>query len=411
MERVRRRSPGGVLPPVSDWYSNPRSVHAASMQPADPRSVHRMLPMYEPTPLRDDPALARALGVSKLWIKDERWRLGLPSFKVLGASYALYHALRDRLGCTADWTSLADWQAAAAMLGPLTLAAATDGNHGQAVAYLARLLGGSAVIAVPARVSTARIEAIRAEGATVEIVNGTYDDAVAEVARLDGNHLVISDVAWDGYEQIPRWVIAGYEAIFAEIDEQLAAVDARQPSAVLVQAGVGALACAAVRHWRSRSWDTPVIIAVEPHDAACVLTGLRARRPQLVSGPHRSMMAGLNCGLVSPVALPVLVAGLDGAITVTDAHVRAAMRLLGSAGICGGETAAGGVAGLLALRSSPPTVRSALGLDGASEVLVICTEGISNRGYAANPQSTSGAEGAGSNEQRPVKLANWRRPF
>src|SRR3954447_22714717 len=219
-----------------------------------PIVFHRRLPGYAPTPLIEAPAIAAALGVGHLWVKDESRRCGLPSFKILGASYAVYRALVERVGTAEpaweDWDTFRRW---VAPLRPLTLAAATDGNHGRAVAHMARILDFEAHISVPAGTAQARIDAIQSEGARVTVVDGTYDDAVLRSAAEAGPRcLVISDTSWPGYEAIPRQVIAGYSTIFAEVDATLAASGTAGPDLVAVQMGVGALAAAVVGHYAMR---------------------------------------------------------------------------------------------------------------------------------------------------------------
>ena len=203
--------------------------HRTSALPPDARpgaavhAFHQRLPGYERTPLRDMPALAAACGVGRVLVKDESSRLGLPAFKILGASWATYRVLCDRLGGEPEWTTLDDLAAVVAdRLGPLRLVAATDGNHGRAVAHMARLLGLSATILVPDGTADARIDGIASEGAEVIVAPGTYDDAVSLSAEMAGERdLVISDTSWPGYEDPPRWVIEGYATIFAEIDAAL----------------------------------------------------------------------------------------------------------------------------------------------------------------------------------------------
>jgi diaminopropionate ammonia-lyase len=372
-----------LLPGVPAWHVNPLAGHTvADGHPRlpDVSSVHHSLPGYAPTPLREAPSLASVVGLRRLWIKDESSRLGLPSFKVLGAAYALQRALSMRLGLTSDqWTGFDSWQRAAAAAHPLTLVTATDGNHGRAVAHLARLLGLDAHVLVPADMAETRVRAIRDEGARVDRVDGSYDDAIAMLGQFTGpRELVLSDTSWAGYETIPRWVIQGYATIFAETDRQLTAAGAAAPDLVIIQAGVGALASAAVHHWR-RTPDTATrIITVEPCDAACVLAALASGEAKPVPAPHRSIMAGLNCGMVSSVALPSLVAGLAAAIAIDDLHATAAVRLMHQAGFATGETGAAGFAALLALRASDEETRTALHIDDIKDVLILCTEGVTD---------------------------------
>jgi diaminopropionate ammonia-lyase len=357
------------------FFRNPAARQQIDLPPPSraPLELHRRLPGYTATPLVEAPALAAQLGVGRLWLKDESCRLGLPAFKILGASWAVLYALTEQHGSFQPWATLGELRAQIAPLG-LTLVAATDGNHGRAVARMANALGCAASILVPAGTTPARIDALEAEGAHVTVVDGSYDDAVAQSAALAGpRSLVISDTSWPGYERIPREVIAGYSTIFHELDDQLAAIGAPAPDVVVVQMGVGALAAAVVQHYRHTGG--PRLIGVEPERAACVLASLEAGRIVDVPGPHDSIMAGLNCGAPSLLAWPLL-QSLDAALAVDDALAREAMRLLAEGGITAGETGAAGVAGLLALRESPE--RAALGLGPQSSVLALVTEGATD---------------------------------
>jgi diaminopropionate ammonia-lyase len=359
---------------------NPGRVHVASAAPADggddPLALHRRLPGYAPTPLVRADALAASLGLGALWVKVESERLGLPAFKILGASWATYRLLASRLGHEPSWSTIDELRAALAPLGPLTLVAATDGNHGRAVARVARLLGYGARILVPAGTAQARIDGIESEGAEVSVVDGTYDDAVAASAALAGDRvLVVSDTSWDGYTDVPAWVIDGYSTILFEADAQLAGSDAGVPDVVVVQMGVGALAAAVTRHYSDRA----AVVVVEPESAACGLRSAEAGRPVFVPGPHDSIMAGLNCGTVSLIAWPVLWRGVDVFVAVDDAAAEQAMRDLADVGIEAGETGGAGLAGLRALVESADGGAGAVagGLTGR-RVLVICTEGATD---------------------------------
>ena len=364
---------------------NPAARPAATMAPPPrtPLGLHRRLPSYAVTPLHDAPILAKANGVGRVWVKDESSRLGLPAFKMLGASWASYRAVAERLGQDPEpWSSLEELHDRLRPLRPLTLAAATDGNHGRAVARMAALLGFDADVYVPHGTATARIDAIEGEGARVTVVDGDYDAAVAAAATTaEARCLVIQDVAWPGYEQVPAWVVEGYGTIFWEVDDQFATRGEEGPDVVMVPVGVGGLAAAAVRHWRRRGLGRPPrLIGVEPLAAACVLHSLQAGRIVTVPGPHHSIMAGLNCGTPSLVAWPSLRTGLDAVVAVGDERARQAMRDLAAAGIVAGETGAASLAGLAELTGGPEAgrLRDALGLAADARVLLLCTEGATD---------------------------------
>ena len=326
---------------------------------------HRRFPGYAPTRLVDAPGLAAELGLASVSVKDESQRLGLPSFKILGASWAVYQLLVRRLGHDPEWRDLDELRTALAPLGPLTLVAATDGNHGRAVAHMARLLGYAARVFVPVGTAPARIDGIESEGAPVTVVDGSYDDAVrASAALATDDVLVVSDTSWEGYTDVPRTVIEGYATIFAEIDEQLT----DPPEVVMVPMGVGALAAAVAQHYAARA----TIIVVEPLSAACGMASAEAGHPVEVAGPHDSIMAGLNCGMVSIIAWPTVAAGTDVFVAVDDAAAEQAMRDLAEIGVVAGETGAAGLAGLRAAAAT-----RSLDLAGR-RVLVLCTEGATD---------------------------------
>lgn len=364
------------------WNDHERDRLASNRPSNAPLAFHRRLPGYASTPLVDGSSVADQLGLGAVWIKDESLRLELPSFKMLGASWATYRTLCDRLGATPDWADVRELAALLSGLRPLRLAAATDGNHGRAVARMARLLDLDADIFVPSNMVGARIDAIKSEGASVTVVDGDYDDAVRRSAEEAGDAcLVISDTSWPGYQEVPGWVIEGYSTIFWEIEAQ--AVAARLPpfEAVLVPMGVGALAAAAVGHFRAAdTGPQPAMIGVEPLSAECVIASIRSGRATGVPGPHDSIMAGLNCGLPSEIAWPVLRDGLTAAVGVDDDFARQGMRILATLGIGAGETGAASLGGLLALVAActDEAERGRLGLTTDSSVLLLMTEGITD---------------------------------
>ncbi|MCL4434133.1 MAG: diaminopropionate ammonia-lyase [Actinobacteria bacterium] len=387
------------------------ALRESRLVPEDGREalrLHQCLPGYEVTPLVDLPSIARSLGISRLMVKDESSRLGLPAFKVLGASWAVLRALEERFGGTLaremySVDGIRGWiRSLTSTSGILTLAAATDGNHGRAVAYMARVLGFHAHIFVPRGTTEARIAAITGEGAEVSVVNGTYYDAVRRAQdSASKDTLVIADTeaspeagAGGSMHLTPKWVVEGYSTIFAEVDDQLERLSADDPDVVIVQMGVGALASATLRHYKglaiSTGEPTPStgtlrrrhtrVVGVEPDAAACVLASLQAGKPVVVPGPHESIMVGLNCDTPSPVAWPSLLAGLDAAIAVDDAAAIQAVRHLYRSGLVSGETGAAGLAGLEQIVSidENTALREALGIGEGTSALVLSTEGATD---------------------------------
>jgi diaminopropionate ammonia-lyase len=355
------------------WFARPaaRAWRCAAV-PGGARDFHRGLPGYAATPLTEVQGLAAELGVGRVFVKDESARLGLPAFKVLGASWAVHQAL-----------------AGPTVPSPVTLVTATDGNHGRAVARVARLLGQRAHVLVPDGVHPSAVAAIAAEGAEVTRVGGDYDEAVRQAAAAAAGPatLLIQDTAWPGYERIPGWIVEGYGTLCAEIDEQLAAAGAGPPDLVGVPVGVGSLAQAVVTHYRSRLAETaPAVLAVEPEAASWVVLSLTRGEPVSVT-TSETIMAGLNCGTPSSLAWPILQNGLDAAVTVTDAGSARAAADLAAAGVSAGPCGAAPLAGLRAALTGGGSDqrRAELGLHPAATVVLLSTEGS-----AANPHVPPG---------------------
>jgi diaminopropionate ammonia-lyase len=337
-----------------------------------------------PTPLCQLRGIAKRLGLAGLYLKDESNRLGLPAYKVLGAAWATYRLIERLTGERLEgWRNLDELGERLRRTGVERLTAATDGNHGRGVARVARWLGLGAEIFVPRGTARARVDAIASEGATVTVVDGTYDATVewAAGSRRAGD-LLVQDHGWPGYEEVPAWVAEGYATIFREVDETLAAEGVLPPDLVLVQIGVGTLASAAVRHYRRVGLEpAPRLIGVEPTRAACALRSIEAGHPvRLEVGADASIMAGLNCGTPSSQAWPLLRDGLEACVAVEDESARVAMRWLAAEGVMSGESGAAGLAGLIELVNGAggEELRRALGVTAETIALVISTEGVTD---------------------------------
>jgi len=349
-------------------------------------------PGYLPTPLVDLPGLAKALNVGRISYKNEAARFGLRSFKPLGGAYAVERCL---MRVVAEKTGRQDIDPAeildgshAAIVGQVTVTAATDGNHGRSVAWGARMFGCRCVIYINEAVTEARERAIAAYGAEVRRNPGSYDDAVREafaVARREGWH-VIPDTPGDNQGDgtvgdAPRDVTQGYAVMAAEAIEQL--TEGVVPSHLFLQAGVGGMAAAVcAEFWETFGPKRPKTILVEPEQCACWFASLKSQRPTAITGDTDSFMSGLACGEVSQLAWEILQPGAAAAMTLPDAVAEETMRLLaggidGDPPLVAGESGVAGVAALIAA-ARDETARSGLGLTPESHVLVIGSEGATD---------------------------------
>ncbi len=346
---------------------------------------HKSLEGYAPTPVVELPKIAEKLGLGAVFVKDESHRFGIKAFKALGASYAIYRFLKDQWETRfrtpftpAYFKNLGELN----KLGTFTFTAATDGNHGRAVAWTAKKLGQKAVIYMPADSARARVEAIEGEGARVVLVEGTFDDCVekcATDARKNGWQ-VVSDTAYPGYMDLPKFILLGYTTLFREMENSLFPLETPKIDFLLLPAGVGGLAAAGTSFLvRRYGKNRPTLICVEPEAAACFLESVQFGdgKPVVASGELNSIMAGLNCGVPSPVTWPIIRDGMDFFLAIPDRYAPEAMRLYAEEGVVSGESGASGLAGLLALKTSHNLAEAAakLGLNEKARVLLINTEG------------------------------------
>jgi diaminopropionate ammonia-lyase len=336
-----------------------------------PIDFHRRLPGYRATRLVEIPD--PPVGATRAFMKLEVDRFGLPSFKVLGASWAVADRVAGWLGLSAPVADLDELRAAldCRTVRP-TIVAATDGNHGRAVAWSARQVGCPADIHVPAGTARSRIDGIAGEGARVHVVDGDYDTTVAAASDLaaDGSdHLLVQDTTVPGHDSGVEAVVAGYTTIFDELEAQLPA-DATDPLVLVVPVGVGSLAVAAARFLADRS-SPGRLVTVEPTEAASLLRSLEVGRLVSLPGPHVSCMVGLRCGSISADAWPVLAGATDLAVSVEDHEADDAMRWLATRDIIVGEC---GAAPLAALRRAGTNGSLSALTDGAGTAVLVATE-------------------------------------
>ena len=366
-------------------------------------------PGYSPTPLRNARALASRLGIESVWVKDESGRFGLGSFKALGGAYGIRRVMKGPA------SRATPSPASRRRSGPPTptVTCASDGNHGRSVAWGARMFGCDAVVYLPAHVTEVRADAIRSFGARVVRVEGEYDDAVARAARDAARNgwTVISDTSYPGYMDIPRFVMVGYTVMIDEaLDVCYPMADVRQdmirhptmvqadgpgdasrparptrpapPTHVFIQGGVGGLAAAVIGHlWERLGEDRPVAVIVEPVAADGLLQSALAGKPSASRGDLHTIMAGLSCREISPLAWKIVGKGAHAFMTVPEDGIAPLMRAAARGELGepfeGGES---GVAGLLGLAevARDEERRRAIGLDERSRVLVFNTEGATD---------------------------------
>ncbi|KAL2180599.1 tryptophan synthase beta subunit-like PLP-dependent enzyme [Thermothelomyces heterothallicus CBS 202.75] len=407
-----------ALPPTET-----RERHPPPSSRAPALALHRLLPGYAETPLHSLPSVARELGLGHVLLKDESRRFGLPSFKILGASWAVYRAVAEHLqrrsteldhhatvsrlldslrgagGRGSDSPGVGPPAAATATatgrekgLGlELEIVTCTEGNWGRAVARMAAYLGAAAVVYVPAHVPETTRDLIRGEGAEVRVVEGSYDAAVdAARGAAEGNDgaLLVMDIGWEGYETVPQWVVEGYQTMLDELDTQVLRVTGGQPAThAVVPVGCGSIAQAVAQHFKRPAKEphggsravaaAAAVLGVEPDTAACLRASLETGN--MVSVPTQdSIMCGMNCGTLSTVAWPVLRSGVDASVVVSDVEAHRAVSELEALGIQAGPC---GASALAALKRACEAEREKLQFSEKSVVILFSTEG--RREYTA----------------------------
>lgn len=351
---------------------------------------HASFPIYAPTPLVEMKETANALGLGAVFVKDESYRFGLNAFKVLGGSYAIGNYIAESLATDLSQLSYEKLisEEVRQKLGKLTFVTATDGNHGRGVAWTARQLGQNSVVYMPKGSASERLENIRAEGAEASITELNYDDAVRLANSQAEKHgwVMVQDTAWDGYEDIPSWIMQGYVTMALEAHRQLG----EKPTHIFVQAGVGSLASAVIGFFSSLYGDDrPIMTVVEPNKADCLYRTAEANDGNLrfVTGQMDTIMAGLACGEPCSIGWKIVLKNYtDHFISCPDYAAAKGMRILGNPvgadkKVISGESGAATIGCVAEILTNPELayIKEALKLDEQSRVLFFSTEGDTDR--------------------------------
>ena len=386
MERIQWKR--NTMAPSSDKFLSVMDVREIKKA----KAFHESFPQYTVTPLVSLKNLASHIGVDSLFVKDESYRFGLNAFKVLGGSYAMGKYVAQQLGKTVEDVPYEVLTSAKLKeeFGQATFFTATDGNHGRGVAWAANKLGQKSVVFMPKGSTEYRRKQIENEGATVTIEEFNYDECVRLATKKSKevpNGVVVQDTAWEGYEEIPNWIMQGYGTMALEATEQLEKAGVDVPTHVIVQAGVGSLAGAVTGYVVNRYKDAPVkpkIVVVEASAADCLYKGAKAGDGDLriVGGDLQTIMAGLACGEPNTISWDILKNHVDVFVSAPDWVASLGMRMSaapikGDASITSGESGAvpfGLVAAAMTM-DEYKDLREDLGLTKDSKVLCFSTEG------------------------------------
>ncbi len=371
--------------------SDDRQLSVMSLDCVDKaRSFHSGFPQYSVTPLARLDGMAGYLGLAGLYVKDESYRFGLNAFKVLGGSFAMARYIAGEMGkdvseLTYDYLTSPAFRAA---FGQATFFTATDGNHGRGVAWAANKLGQKAVVHMPKGSAKPRFDNIAKEGAQVTIEEVNYDDCVrmaaAEAAQTE-HGVIVQDTAWEGYEEIPAWIMQGYGTMASESAQQLRQMSVNRPTHVFVQAGVGSLAGAVVGYYTNLfPNDPPKFVVMEAQAADCLYQSALAGdgSSRIVTGDLATIMAGLACGEPNTISWDILRNHVTAFVSCPDWVSARGMRMLGrpvkgDPAVISGESGAVGMGLISALMEGDryKDLREAIGLDRFSQVLMFSTEG------------------------------------
>ena len=313
---------------------------------------------YSPTPLENLNHLASELQLKNIFYKDESKRFNLKSFKALGGAYAVEKVSQNKKN--------------------ITVSTATAGNHGRSVAWGAKRLGLKCKIFISEFVSESRAEAMRGFGAEVFRVKGNYDNSLQECikqSKLNGWQIV-QDVAWEGYEIVPKLTMAGYSVMMKEISDQL---KENKITHIFLQAGVGGMAAAMIAGCARYLNNIPNIIIVEPESADCVLKAVQNNTIVKINIEKESLMGGMSCGEVSLIPWKIINTNSKYCITVPDDKIADTIKSLANCSfsnkkLVGGECATPGIISLIASCNNSK-LKDILNLNKDSQVLLLGCEG------------------------------------
>ncbi|MEM1039086.1 MAG: pyridoxal-phosphate dependent enzyme [Pseudomonadota bacterium] len=327
-----------------------------SADAARPLALLQHCPAHGVTPLIAAQGLAERTGVGAVYLKDERPRMGLGSFKALGAAYVIARHARE--------SGAADMSQA---LAGRTYATASAGNHGMSLAAGAGVFGARAVIYLAETVPEDFAQRLREKGAEVRREGAEYEASMqaAAVAADAEDMILLSDSSWDGYTGLPHTLMEGYTVMAEECAQQMPV----PPSHIFLQAGVGGMAAGFAAKARAAWGDDPKIIVVEPEAAPALLESVRAGHAVVTEGPV-SAMGRLDCKEPSLIALKGLMRDADAFVTVSENQAADAVAVLNNNGV---DTSPSGGAGVTALLQ--PALRGTLGVNASSIALAIISEG------------------------------------
>ncbi|TDK65084.1 diaminopropionate ammonia-lyase [Bacillus salipaludis] len=353
------------------------------------RNFHKSFPEYKVTPLHSLDKLSKQLGFGNIWVKDESYRFGLNAFKVLGGSFAVGKYLAKKLNVDISELSFEKLRSKEVKekIEDITFVTATDGNHGRGIAWAASQLGQKSVVLMPKGSSEIRLNNIRKEGAEASITDLNYDDTVrlASQKAEENGWVLVQDTAWDGYEEIPTWIMQGYGTILDEAVEQIGEAGVEIPTHVFLQAGVGSFAGSMLGYLAGKFGDQrPMTVIVEPDKAACIYKSMNIGdgKPHSVTGALNTIMAGLACGKPSTTSWGVLKDYAEAFVSCPDYVAARGMRILANPlgsdpQIVSGESGAVGLGlvSLLAENKMLNVMKEMLKLNQDSKILIISTEG------------------------------------